>query len=134
MIFVDTNYFLRFLLRAENRSQHEAAKKVFLEAAGGKVELFTSLIVIFEIYWVLSSFYGQKKAEITEILLNILKMEFISIPERLLLEEALKTFAENNISLEDSYNLACAKHSKAEDFLTFDRKLKRLFSGKKILT
>ena len=52
MIFIDTNYFLRFLL-ADISSQHNQAKTIFKQAASGKISLFTSAVVIFEIYWVL---------------------------------------------------------------------------------
>jgi len=38
MTFVDTNYFLRFLL-ADVESQHQTAKELFRNAALGKVKL-----------------------------------------------------------------------------------------------
>ena len=56
MIFIDTNYFLRFLLK-DNEKQFIEVKKLFEKAILGEIDLYTSLIVIFEIYWVLSSFY-----------------------------------------------------------------------------
>lgn len=37
MIFVDTNYFLRFLLK-DNQAQYLQAKELFLSAAQGKQE------------------------------------------------------------------------------------------------
>ena len=50
MIFVDTNYFVRFLLR-DVELQFGKARKLFEDAADGRKVLFTSTIVIFEIYW-----------------------------------------------------------------------------------
>lgn len=60
MIFVDTNYFLRFLL-ADQEEQHQTAKALFKKAAIGEVDLFTSLIVFFEVYWVLGEFLQERK-------------------------------------------------------------------------
>ena len=44
MIFVDTNYFLRFLL-ADNEPQYSKVKRLFLQAARGIVKLATSVVV-----------------------------------------------------------------------------------------
>lgn len=128
MIFVDTNYFLRFLLKDVSK-QHQKAKRLFEEAALGKVKLFTSLIVFFEIYWVLSSFYGKKKKELISILQNILKMSFIQIEQRERLQKAVIIFKKENFDLEDAFNLVYAKNKKATVFQTFDRKLSRRFKG-----
>lgn len=56
MMFVDTNYFLRFLLE-DNKAQAQKVKQLFETASRGEgEELTTSLVVFFEIYWVLTSF------------------------------------------------------------------------------
>ncbi len=127
MIFVDTNYFLRFLL-ADNQEQSMEVKALFNKAAEGRIKLFTSIVVYFEIYWVLSSFYKQNKASAAITLEKILEMEFIFLEEREIFENALKIFGSSNLSLEDCYNLAFAKSRKATSFKTFDRKLGKYFS------
>jgi len=126
MIFVDTNYFLRFLLKDIDK-QHQEAKELFKDAALGEVKLFTSIIVFFEIYWVFSSFYKRNKTELTEILKNVLKMDFIKIKERKLLQKAVEIFEESTSDLEDSFNLAYARKKEALEFKTFDKKLVRKF-------
>ncbi len=128
MTFVDTNYFLRFLLK-DNTVQHEVARKLFKDGATGSKELITSIIVFFEIYWVLSSFYGKKKEELLAVLHNIMSMSFVKINERELLEEALVLFSKENLSLEDCYNLVYAKGQKSEEFLTFDQRLSRQYKA-----
>lgn len=129
MIFVDTNYFLRFLL-AEVNEQQKKAKILFQEAAMGRKKLFSSAIVFFEIYWVLTSFYGKNKNEIAKILANLCKMNFIKWENEEILEKTVKLFTKTNLDLEDSYNLAFARFKKATDFKTFDNKLKKFISGK----
>lgn len=127
MIFLDTNYFLRFLLK-DVRNQYFQVKQLMVEAAEGKIQLFTSIIVFFEIYWVLSSYYGKNKLRLVETLRQILALEFIQIEERSIVQNALKLFRKKNLSLEDCYNLAFAKHKKAKEFKTFDKKLARFFN------
>lgn len=126
MIFVDTNYFLRLLLR-DVQSQHRQAKELFQEGALGKTKLFISPIVFFEIYWVLSSFYQRKKSQIAKTLKDILKMDFVKLEKRVLLREALEIFSQTNLSLEDSFNLIYAQKMGAADFKTFDKKLSNQF-------
>jgi predicted nucleic-acid-binding protein len=129
MIFVDTNYFLRFLLD-DNHDQHDEAVNLFTLASVGKKELVTSLIVVFEIYWVLSSFYGKNRQDIVEVLNKLLNLNFISLPERTILLRSLIVFSNTNLDLEDCYNLCYAKSLKiaVNDFKTFDKKLMREYS------
>jgi predicted nucleic-acid-binding protein len=126
MIFVDTNYFLRFLLNDVNQ-QHRKAKELFTQAALGKVKLFTSMVVFFEIYWVLSSFYGKKKREIVKILKDVLKMEFINWENIGFLKKAIIIFSRQNVELEDAYNVVYAKKNGAKKVKSFDKKFQRVF-------
>lgn len=126
MIFVDTNYFLRFLL-ADNLPQHQETKKLFLQAADGKIKLYTSLLVYFEIYWVLTSFYQKNKTSVTNILEELLNLKFLKIDNLVNLRTALTIYKESNLDLEDSYNLAYMKAKKINELKTFDIKLQKEF-------
>lgn len=127
MTFVDANYFLRFLLK-DHPKQHPIAKKLFMDAAQGSVQVFTSCIVLFEVYWVLSSFYEKKKVDLVPILNKILDMDFIGLTEREIFKEAIGVYLNSGLDLEDSYHLAYSKKCLAKDFKTFDKKLYKLFS------
>lgn len=128
MTFVDTNYFLRFLL-ADVEAQHVQAKHLFTQGANGETALCTSLVVFLEIYWVLESFYGKRKSELISVLSDILAMRFIEFNERELCVKALNVFASAPISFEDSYNLVYASLLKASDFATFDKKLLKVWKN-----
>src|SRR4030066_348286 len=122
MIFVDTNYFLRFLLK-DVEKQYLEVKKLMIEAAQGEKELFTSPIVFFELYWVLSSYYGKNKLEFSATLRDFLGLEFIILEERPILREAIVIFERSLLSLEDAYNVVFAKKRGGKEFKTFDKKL-----------
>jgi len=123
--FIDTNYFLRFFLK-EEKKQFDIIYSLFQKGINKEVKLFTSVVVFFEIYWVLSSFYKKKKNKIIEFLKKILKLNFIEFENRLILEEAVNFFQKFNLDLEDCYNLAYAKLKKANQFATFDQILNKL--------
>ena len=127
--FIDTNYFLRFLLR-DNEKQFAVVDNLLGKASRGEVLLFTSLIVFFEINWVLSSSYGQDRKKITEVLENILSISFISFENREKLEKAFEIFKNSSLELEDCYHLAYFYDELQEngftfgEFLTFDKRLR----------
>lgn len=124
MIFVDTNYFLRFILK-DNNTQHLQAKKLFLAAAKEKVELVSSTVVFFEIHFVLKSFYGKDKLFLIEILSRILNLNVI-FPEKHLLQTSLRLYGYSNLGLEDCYNIIFARIWGVKDFRTFDAKLDKI--------
>lgn len=105
------------------------AKQLFQNGALGKIKLITSIIVFFEIYWVLSSFYKKRKGKLVELLENILKMTFIKLAEREQLQRSLEIFSKENLDLEDAFNLVYAKEERASGFATFDQKLTKKFAG-----
>lgn len=128
MEFVDTNYFLRYLLQ-DNEKQYQIARNLFEAAILGKTQLITSTVVFFEIYWVLSTFYKKSKEEFLSILSDILKMNYIKLEERELLNEVLEINKNSNLSLEDCYNLVYSQENKASSFATFDKKLSQKFKS-----
>lgn len=126
MIFVDTNYFLRFLLK-DIEKQHLEAKQLFLDGALGKVKLVSSIIVFFEIGWVLRSIYKKDKSSLSEVLAKILELS-VKFEDHLLLIKSLEYFKKTNLSLEDCFNIAYARSRKVKVFKTFDEKLLKEFS------
>lgn len=124
MIFVDTNYFVRYFIK-DTPSQFKTANKLLIDAAKGKKSLFTSTIVIFEIYWVFGSFYKLSKKEITKILKKVLIMNFIKIDERDVIEKSVNLYQNSNLELEDCYNIEYAKSNKMTKFASFDKKVNR---------
>ena len=125
--FVDTNYFLCFLVK-DNEEQSLKAKSLLDDGKIEKVKLFSSTIVFFEIYWVLVSSYEVENAKAMEILSKILEMDFVEFKERKLLQSALDLYGENNLELEDCYNIAYAiRFDKEIEIATFDIKLQKAF-------
>lgn len=125
-MFIDTNYFLRFLLK-DNEEQYQKVKTLFIEASDKRVKLLTSTIVFFEIYWILMSYYHKQKKPVISMLGKILQLHFIELKERQVLTESLILFNNSLLSLEDCYNLYYAKSHNISSFKTFDKKLEKEF-------
>jgi predicted nucleic-acid-binding protein len=126
MIFVDTNYFVRFFIN-DNSDQYGEAAKLFGEAAKNRLKLFTSVVVFFEVNWVLTSFYKFKKNEVKTVLRGILDMPFLEIDNKECLADCLESYEKSNLGLEDVYYLEYAKKMGAIEFKTFDVNLDRAF-------
>lgn len=124
--FVDTNFFLRFLLK-DDRKQYLEVEKIFLLAARGEIKLISTTLVFFEIYWVLSSYYQRRKKSLVETLVKILEMEFIEFEEAKLLQKALFTFTHTTLDIEDSFNISYAVSRGVAGLKTFDAKLNKAF-------
>lgn len=126
--FIDTNYFLRLLLK-DDIKQFDEAYSIFQLAVNQEIKIFTSTIVFFEIYWVLSSFYKKNKIKIINYLKKILKMDFLEIENRAILKEALILFKKHILDLEDCYNISYAKNLETDEFATFDKKINNLLKN-----
>lgn len=133
MTFIDTNYFLRYLLNDIPKHYLEA-KKLFLAGSERKISLITSSIVFFEVFWVLKSFYNLNKENCILALKNILKLSFVQLCERDILRDALVLFEETSLDLEDCYSIFYARFQgiKSGSFKTFDRKLEREFNKSQV--
>lgn len=125
--FIDTNYFLRLLLR-DNEPQFQKVYELFDQAINERVALYTSIVVFFELNWVLSSFYKKNKSMCAQHLQDILRMNFLEIENRDILRDAFDIFENSTLDLEDSYNVSCFRHKKLNHFATFDKKILKIIS------
>lgn len=125
MIFVDTNYWLRYLTDPESE-QGAIAKKLFLEAADGEnatdLGLSSNTIVFFEIYWVLRSFYELSEAKLQATLSDLLKMAFVEWESKEVLVASVILMDQFAYDLEDSYHFCWAKKANINTLASFDRK------------
>ena len=120
-VFVDTNVFLRFFVR-DVEAQYEKAQALFERAEAGKIKLETSELVIAEIVWVLESFYGFTRKEITEVLTTLLASRNLKIANHARISEAVHLYTSGNMDFIDAYNIACIKSKEYTKIATFDSK------------
>lgn len=124
--FVDTNYFLRFLL-GDNLRQREVATKLFMVAAKGEILLVSSVVVVFEVYWVLTDYYKIRNEDLAEKLWKMVSLS-VDFENRGILMTAIKGMKGHNFDLEDAFNMNYALNLEVDEFKTFDKKLQRKFN------
>ncbi|MEK7525137.1 MAG: PIN domain-containing protein [Patescibacteria group bacterium] len=124
MIFVDTNYFLRYLID-DNSQQHLKAIEFFEVNSKKKKLIATSVLVFFEIFWNLTSFYQKSDLAAIEIMKKLLNMAFIKFESKTILANALDRASKGVISFEDCFNLEWATAEGINDLASFDKKLIR---------
>lgn len=126
--FIDTNYFLRFLIK-DNDDQFNTVHTLFNRAAEKQVQLHTSVIVIFELYWVFLSFYKTDKNSIIRYLTDIMNLGIINMENTDIMHNALELYSSHNIDLEDCYNISYAQEFPVSSFASFDKKAVKIFSS-----
>lgn len=119
---LDTNIIIRFLT---NDSPHHAEKieKLFAQSPTSSLEIPD--VVIFEIVYVLLSFYQLSKEEVIEKIYLLINFEKIKTNKKLI-KKTLEIFKKYPISFIDAYLCALVILKKHPFFYSFDKKLKKV--------
>ena len=123
--FVDTNYFLRFLL-ADQKAQFKKAEQLFKKAERGEIKLWTTDVVILEIIWTLHSFYKLKSPIIVEKIRQLLVLPGVKFLNKDEILKALDLFIEKEVDFVDAYNFVLGKKAKVAGFISFDKDFQKL--------
>ena len=128
-IYVGANVFLRFFTR-DDEGQHDKARRLLTEAAGGKIHLVSGPPVLFEVAWTLKSAYGVTPSRILEILDAIASFPGLSLCDGETVLASLSLARESGVPFADSYIAASAQALGADQIATFNVKdFKRLDSA-----
>lgn len=100
---------------------------MLLEAVREKVNVCTDTVVIFELFWVLSSYYKYSKKEVIAVLRAVIDLHFIALSDRDLIEPAVTLFARENIEFEDCFHIVVANSLRAKDMKSFDKKMVKIW-------
>ncbi|MBL7159754.1 PIN domain-containing protein [Candidatus Microgenomates bacterium] len=116
---VDTNVFLRFLLK-DHLKHFKIANKYFLQAKKGKIVLILIPEVVLEIEYVLRGVYSLSKKEITGILESLVKSPALKVVNREILIKCLDRYKKLKVDLTDLFLYETAQKEKAR-VLSFDK-------------
>jgi uncharacterized protein len=119
--FIDTNLFLRYLTN-DIPEKADRVEELLQRAALGEIVLVTTSLVIAEIVWTLTSFYGLSRESIRDRVLAILNTPGLEIAESDLLIEAATNYAVKNVDFIDAYNIAWMGQQQLSTAYTFDRR------------
>ncbi len=133
MIFIDTNIFLRFLMK-DDKDKAANCYKLMEQLAQGKIKAQTTTLVIAEIVWVLQSpkNYNCSPTTIKNILSPILNMKGLMLSEKSIIQYALDIFVQEEIEFIDAYNAAFMEKSKISSIYSYDKHFDKFNSIKRI--
>lgn len=124
VLWVDANVLLRFLTGSPPEIA-ERASRLFGKAERGVLTLKVYPLVVAETVWVLQSFYGYSKGEISEALIPLLSDYGFKIEGGKTVLRALEVMAERNADFADAL-LAEVALSGDESVASFDRDFRNL--------
>ncbi len=98
---IDTNIFLRFLVRDDEKSAEDCRR--FLQLVRlGKIKAFTTTINIIEMGWTLNSYYKLNKAQVLKALRGVINLRGLEIRDGYDLRSALSLWEQENIKFVDA--------------------------------
>ena len=117
---LDTNVLIRFLI-SEKSKKYKRIYTFFesLERADMRVEL--KLIVLFQVIFVLKSFYCVPKENIVDGLKDILKYKGITVKEKTIVLQTLELWSKRNIEIVGCYLIACLEKDTQNLLYSYDR-------------
>lgn len=125
MKFLDTNVFLRYLVKPQtslDRQKHQACLKLFQEAADGKASITTSESILHETLYVLCSRrqYKLTHEEAAARLRPLLSLRSFHLPKKRLFTKALDVFASSNfLDFADAMSIAHVQAT-GQELISYD--------------
>ena len=117
---LDTNVLIRFLI-SEKSKKYKRIYTFFESLERGDMRVELKLIVLFQVIFVLKSFYGVPKEHIVDGLTDILKYKGITIKEKTIVLQTLELWSKRNIEIVDCYLIACLEKDTQNLLYSYDR-------------
>jgi predicted nucleic acid-binding protein len=125
---VDTNVVLRFLVEDRDDPPPEFAGvfRFFDALERGEVTAMLPSMVLFQTYFVLTSYYKVSRAEAALKLSTLLDLRGLEVPERQVLRGCLYTLIERPVDLVDAYLAALCRSRGNPGVYSYDKGLTAL--------
>lgn len=124
VFWVDANVLLRFLT-GEPEDMAGRAAELLERTRRRELGVRVHAIGVAEAVWVLQSFYGYSRAEISGALIPLLEDHGLQVAERRAVIQALTSMARDNVDFADAL-LAEKARMRGEGVASFDKDFKRL--------
>lgn len=98
--FVDSNVFLRFLIK-DDEQKFKRCRRFFEDVETGEIKIIISSFILAEIVWVLRSFYQFQKQEILRALRAIISLKNLRIRDKSDMTMTLELFEQTNAKFID---------------------------------
>ena len=117
---LDTNVLLRFFT-SDKSKKFKRLYEFFETLERGDMRVELKLIVIFQVIFVLKSYYDVPKGDIVSGIQNILKYKGISIKEKKIVQRSLELWSKKNVEIVDCYLIASLEKDSQNLLYSYDR-------------
>ena len=117
---LDTNVLIRFLTHDKDK-KYKKLYNFFELLELGKMRIELKLIVLFQVIFVLQSFYKVPREQIVAGLTDLLKYKGINIKEKKNVQRALELWREEKVEIVDCYLVACIEKDAQNILYSYDR-------------
>jgi predicted nucleic acid-binding protein len=122
-IVVDANVFVSFLVE-RNESQRSAAKALLESAADGEIVAVFTQFAVFEVAYVLQSFYGIPAAKVATLLREMIALPGVNVIDDCPWKRVFEYWPEQLPGLADASTVAVAVANRYDGVATFDKKMR----------
>jgi predicted nucleic acid-binding protein len=123
--YIDSNVILRYLTQ-DPPGMAEKALKIFRDAKEGRLTLLITPLTVAEVVWVLESYYGHSKKQISEILTQFLLCDGLEVESLDLMIGSLNIYQDKNIDFADAVLANQALRIGPPSIYSFDQHLNRV--------
>ena len=122
-IVVDANVFVSFLVE-RNEKQRLAAKALLESAADGEIAAVVPQFAVFEIAYVLQSFYGIPAAEVATLIGEMISLPGVAVIDNCPWKKVFEHWPSQIQGLADAATVAVAIANRYDAVATFDQKMR----------
>lgn len=125
---VDTNVVIRYLVEDPEKVSREfrGVFPFFEKLERGERTALLTPLVLFQSYFVLTSYYEVPRADAAAKLRELLSFKGIAVSEKAVLRTCLDTLSEHSGDLVDAYLAALCAHRQLRGVHSFDEGLRKL--------
>ncbi|MDL2124621.1 MAG: PIN domain-containing protein [Deltaproteobacteria bacterium] len=120
MALLDTNILIRFLTSDEIQ-KFRGVYTLFESLEQGDLRVELKLIVLFQVIFVLKSFYSVPREEIATGMLGILKYKGIIVKEKKIVRRTIELWHDSKLDIVDCYLIACLEGDRQNILYSYDR-------------
>jgi predicted nucleic-acid-binding protein len=117
---LDTNVLIRFLT-SDKTQKLRGVYTLFESLERGDLRVELKLIVLFQVIFVLKSFYSVPIEEIAAGILDILEYKGIIVKEKRIVRRTLTLWHDNKLDIVDCYLIACLEGDRQNILYSYDR-------------
>lgn len=120
MALLDTNVLIRFFT-SDNTQKFRGVYTLFESLEHGDLRVELKLIVLFQVVFVLKSFYSVPREDIATGMLGILKYKGIIVKEKRIVLRTMELWHDSKLDIVDCYLIACLEGDRQNILYSYDR-------------